>query len=169
MKKLIPILFVFFLIYGIQSKEAILIPKDAIRFRVIANSNSIEDQELKLKVKESIEPEINKLMLEAKNSKEAKEIITNNLSFIRNEVNKITKENKVNFGKNFFPEKEYLGVKYEQGDYESLVITLGSGKGKNWWCVMFPPLCLIEAEKNTNSDQIEYKFLIKEILDRYQS
>ena len=62
MKKIIPILFVFFLIYGYANKEEILIPTDAIRFRVIANSNDEIDQEVKMKVKEAIEQEVNKLM-----------------------------------------------------------------------------------------------------------
>lgn len=65
---------------------------------------------------------------------------------------------------NYFPEKEYKGVKYDEGYYESLVITLGEGKGKNWWCVLFPPLCLVEAEE---SDKVEYKFFIKELIDKY--
>ena len=50
--------------------------------------------------------------------------------------------------------------------YESLVITLGTGEGDNWWCVLFPPLCLVEADENTTSDA-EYTFFIKEIIDKY--
>ena len=75
MKKIIPILFVFFLFYGFVNKEEILIPTDAIRFRVIANSNDPMDQNLKIEVKNALEEELNKLMVSAKNSQEAKEII----------------------------------------------------------------------------------------------
>ena len=60
--------------------------------------------------------------------------------------------------------KDYVGVKYPEGEYESLVITLGEGKGDNWWCVLFPPLCLVEAEEHTD---VEYKFFVKEIIDKY--
>lgn len=74
----------------------------------------------------------------------------------------------ISFGLNYFPEKEYKGVTYEAGTYNSLVITLGSGVGKNWWCVMFPPLCLLEG-KNNNTDDINYKFYVKEIIDKYIS
>ena len=67
---------------------------------------------------------------------------------------------------NYFPSKEYKGVKYEEGYYESLVITLGKGEGDNWWCVLFPPLCLIEGEEDT---EVEYKSIVMEILDKYLS
>lgn len=168
MKKIIPILFVFFLIYGYANKEEILIPTDAIRFRVIANSNDEIDQEVKMKVKEAIEQEVNKLMLEAKNSEEAKKLINENMEHIQQIVNQYTTDNKIFFGVNYFPEKEYHGVTYPSGEYESLVITLGNGVGNNWWCVMFPPLCLLEA-KNENTDDINYKFYVQEIIEKYTS
>ncbi len=168
MKKIIPILFVFFLIYGYANKEEILIPTDAIRFRVIANSNDEIDQEVKMKVKEAIEQEVNKLMLEAKNSEEAKKLINENMEHIQQIVNQYTTDNKISFGVNYFPEKEYHGVTYPSGEYESLVITLGNGVGNNWWCVMFPPLCLLEA-KNENTDDINYKFYVQEIIEKYTS
>ena len=168
MKKIIPILFVLFLIYGYANKEEILIPTDAIRFRVIANSNDEIDQEVKMKVKEAIEQEVNKLMLEAKNSEEAKKLINDNMEHIQQIVNQYTTDNKISFGVNYFPEKEYHGVTYPSGEYESLVITLGNGVGNNWWCVMFPPLCLLEA-KNENTDDINYKFYVQEIIEKYTS
>ena len=168
MKKIIPILFVLFLIYGYANKEEILIPTDAIRFRVIANSNDKIDQEVKMKVKEAIEQEVNKLMLEAKNSEEAKKLINENMEHIQQIVNQYTTDNKISFGVNYFPEKEYHGVTYPSGEYESLVITLGNGVGNNWWCVMFPPLCLLEA-KNENTDDINYKFYVQEIIEKYTS
>ena len=168
MKKMIPILFVFFLLYGYINKEEILIPTDAIRFRVIANSNEEIDQEVKMKVKDAIEQEVNKLMLEAKNSEEAKKLINENMDNIQQIVNQYTTDNKISFGVNYFPEKEYHGVTYPSGEYESLVITLGNGVGNNWWCVMFPPLCLLEA-KNENTDDINYKFYVQEIIEKYTS
>lgn len=68
----------------------------------------------------------------------------------------------INYGKNYFPKKVYKNVIYEEGEYESLVITLGDGKGKNFWCVLFPPLCMLDEDND-----IEYKSLIKETLDKY--
>ena len=69
-----------------------------------------------------------------------------------------------NLGLNYFPEKEFKGITYDEGYYESLVITIGEGKGDNWWCVLFPPLCMLEAEESTD---VEYKSFVKEIVDKY--
>ena len=70
----------------------------------------------------------------------------------------------INYGLNYFPKKEYKGTIYNEGYYESLVVTLGSGLGDNWWCVLFPPLCLIEASDSSN---IEYTTLVSEVLNKY--
>ena len=56
---------------------------------------------------------------------------------------------------------------YKEGNYESLVITLGEGMGKNWWCVLFPPICLLEAEEDQESSEVEYKFFLQELIDKY--
>ena len=72
----------------------------------------------------------------------------------------------INYGDNYFPEKEYKGVEYEAGTYESLVITLGSGKGHNWWCVMFPPLCLIDEKENL--DNAEYTFYAQKLINKFK-
>ena len=80
--------------------------------------------------------------------------------------NNIKENYTINYGSNYFPEKEYKGVKYEEGEYESLVVTLGDGAGENFWCVLFPPLCLLEGEEN-EKDNIEYSSFIKEVIDKY--
>lgn len=168
MKKIIPVLFIFFLIYGFSNKKEILIPSDAIRFRIIANSNNEKDQALKMQIKEAVEKELQSKIVNAGNTAQAEIIINQNLENIKNVVSNYTDDFNISFGLNYFPEKEYKGVTYEAGTYNSLVITLGSGVGKNWWCVMFPPLCLLEG-KNNNTDDINYKFYVKEIIDKYIS
>ena len=101
---------------------------------------------------------------------EARKIIKDNINELDSNVKKVLEKEKYNknytisYGQNYFPEKEYKGVKYKEGYYESLVITLGEGEGNNWWCVLFPPLCLVEAEE---ADEVEYKFFIKELIDKY--
>ena len=70
----------------------------------------------------------------------------------------------IHFGQNYFPEKNFKGVTYEEGYYNSLLVTLGEGKGDNWWCVLFPPMCLMEAEE---SEEVEYKFFIQELIEKY--
>ena len=77
-------------------------------------------------------------------------------------TNNSDKNFKINYGKNYFPRKEYKNVIYEEGEYESVVITIGDGNGKNFWCVLFPPLCMMDEDSN-----IEYSSLVKEIIDKY--
>ena len=164
MKKVIPILFIFFVIYAISNKEEILIPDYAIRFRIIANSNSESDQELKMTIKADLDNVLSPLMSEAKTSKEAKDILEENMDTIENIVNKYGVVHTISLGKNYFPEKEYKGVYYDEGYYESLLVTIGDGAGYNWWCVLFPPLCLMEASE---SEEVEYKFFVQELIDKY--
>ena len=84
------------------------------------------------------------------------------LNKIEDILNKYDISYKINFGQNFFPQKNYQGITYPAGNYESLVITLGEGLGDNWWCVLYPPLCLIENK--FDSSNIEYRSYIKDII-----
>ena len=167
MKKFIIILFVitFFLI-TINKEKQITIPNESIRYRIIANSNSLIDQKNKWEANTKIIPIITNIMLESSNIDEARKSINKNINNIESELNKMNINYTINFGYNYFPKKEYKEVIYKKGNYESLVITLGNGYGDNWWCVLFPPLCLIDAKENDLSN-IEYKFYINEILNKY--
>ena len=73
----------------------------------------------------------------------------------------------IDYGMHEFPQKNYKGITYEAGEYESLLVTLGEGKGDNWWCILFPPICLLEAEETGNDNSVEYKFFIKDIIEKY--
>lgn len=171
-KTIILLLFIFgfyFIISDVMAKN-IEIPDDAIRIRVVPNSNSDYDQEIKGKVRDELQTSMYDLLKDTKSSDDARKLLEENLDYIKNNVENVLEREKynknfdVNFGMNYFPEKEYKGVKYEEGYYESLLVTLGEGKGDNWWCVLFPPLCLIEAEEST---EVEYKSIVKELLDKY--
>lgn len=175
MKKSIVLLMIIFVFYMFVSKSVVrglTIPDDAIRIRIIPNSNSEFDQRVKRSVRDKLEITMYDLLKDAKSSDEASEIIKNNLSLVDNDVKNVLNNNnydlgyKINYGYNYFPEKEYKGVKYEEGYYESLLVTLGKGEGDNWWCVLFPPLCLIEGEE---ADKVEYKSIVEEILKKYLS
>jgi len=161
-----------YMIIGVKAEELVEIPNNAIRIRVIANSNSEYDQEKKSEIRKEVQLYMQDLLKDAKTTEEARTIINNNLNNLNKELdNYLTqinynKEYKINFGLNYFPEKEYKGIKYKEGLYESLLITLGEGKGNNWWCVLFPPICLLEAEE-TETDNIEYKSLVKELIKKY--
>ncbi len=154
------------------NKDVIEIPNDSIRVRVIANSNSMKDQLEKEQVKENLQIYLEQLLRDKKTKLDTENSIKNNLSNIRNNIettlNKLNSNTKVyiNYGNNYFPKKEFKGVIYQEGYYESLVITLGKGNGNNWWCVLFPPLCLMKED--TNMNEIEYKLYIEEIISKYK-
>ena len=171
MKKLILVIFIIVCFYVcLGHVSSLVIPEDALRIRVIANSNDEYDQGVKSIVKENIQYKMYDLLKDTKGIDEARKIIHNNLNNIYSEVEKTLQllnynlGYDINYGLNYFPSKEYKGVIYNEGYYESLVITLGEGKGDNWWCVLFPPLCLIEAEA---SDDVEYTSFVKELLEKY--
>lgn len=166
MKKVVIILFFLTILFVNKKEEEFIIPEDAIRFRVIANSNTFEDQATKVEIKNNIENIVKKDLLLSKNQAEAKEILLKNVPEIKQMINHYQIPYEINYGKNYFPEKEYKGITYEEGIYESLVVTLGSGAGDNWWCLMFPPLCLLDTEKNDLSNA-EYRIFVKDIFKKY--
>ena len=166
------LILITYMVIGVKAEELVEIPDEAIRIRVIGNSNSEYDQEKKQELRKDVQIYIQSLLKDAKTINDAREIINNNLENINTNVdnylhnlNYNTKYN-INFGLNYFPEKEYKGIKYKEGLYESLLITLGEGKGNNWWCVLFPPICLLEAEE-TETNEVEYKSFVKEIINKY--
>ena len=167
MKKIIIILFILSLgVMFSKKEEDILIPNNAIRFRVVANSNSLSDQQEKLVIKENIEKEVYNLISSANNSEDVKALINNNIDQIKKIVDKYNVKYDINYGYNYFPTKNYKGVMYQAGNYESLVITLGQGMGDNFWCVLFPPLCLLDNDKE-DVGEVEYKMYVKNLLDNF--
>lgn len=167
MKKVIVILFII-IVVGVlyNEKENILIPDNAIRFRVIANSDKKEDQELKLEIKNDVEKELYKIIADAKNINEARNMINDNLDKVDNILKEYDVSYDISFGNNYFPEKIYKGITYKAGDYESLVITVGEGLGKNWWCVLFPPLCLLD--ENNSLDNVSYELYAKKLINNFK-
>ena len=149
-----------------------LIPEDAIRIRVIANSNSEYDQEIKTKVKDTLENDMYNILKGTTDLEDVRKLIKDNLDNVEKNIDKTLQEEEyklpftVNFGLNYFPKKEFKGITYDEGYYESVVVTLGEGVGDNWWCVLFPPLCMLEAEE-TNATDVEYTTMVKTIIDKY--
>lgn len=124
-----------------------------IRFHVIANSDSDEDQNLKLKVRDAVINYLQPKLLESESIEESELIIKREYS----ELEKISKNIILQKGYNYdvkigidyseFPTKQYSNVVLPAGEYKALKIIIGEGSGKNWWCVMFPPLCFVDEEK----------------------
>ena len=114
---------------------------------------------------------LSKIIKNSTNIDESRMLINNNINKLSNSISNTLNNNNsketfsINYGNNYFPEKQYRGVKYKEGEYESLVVKIGKGEGKNFWCVLFPPLCLIDEKKETSN--IEYRILIKDILNKY--
>ncbi len=150
--------------------EKKVIKDESIRLRILANSNKIEDQRIKMEVAKSVQKELYELLKNTKDVKEARTKILDNLDNIKKEIETTLQNNdtslnyQINYGKNYFPSKNYKGIIYNEGEYESLLVSLNQGKGDNWWCILFPPLCLLEAEEST---EVEYKLLVKEIIEKY--
>ncbi len=158
-----------YVVYNNVKAEEIVIPNTAIRLRVIPNSNNLLDQEMKGKVKEYLEKNLYKNFANVDDIDEARTIINNNIPKIEEDITSIFNENnynmnfKVKYGNNYFPEKEYKGITYKEGYYESLVVEIGEAKGDNFWCVLFPSLCLLETEETT---EVEYKLGVLELINK---
>ena len=172
MKKTLIIIAIIIMALTTTKKQVISIPKEAIRFRVIANSNNVTDQILKEEITNNIYKEFSSLNFKEKNIASIRNDIKSKIPLIEEIVENtieskgLKKEYNINYGMNYFPEKQYKGILYEEGEYESLVITIGDGLGDNFWCVLFPPLCLLEAEEKDTSE-VEYTSFIKEVLEKY--
>ena len=119
-----------------------------IRLHVVANSDSVEDQAVKLQVRDAVVSCLQSAMTEITDAEEAKVYIQNNIPKIQQTANRVlascgrTPDAVVTLGKECFDTRYYDTFKLPSGVYESLRITIGEGTGKNWWCVVFPTLCL---------------------------
>ncbi|MDO5393246.1 MAG: stage II sporulation protein R [Mycoplasmatota bacterium] len=172
MKKLTVIIFIIITILCLNKQATVTVPREAIRFRIIANSNKEKDQYIKKQIVTNLNSTIKKIEFTPKDLSTSRQNIKQSIPEFSQVVEKTLKElnasekYSINYGLNYFPEKEYKGIKYEAGEYESLVITLGDGLGENFWCILFPPLCLLEAEDENTTD-IEYTSFIEEIINKY--
>lgn len=165
MKKIINILSVILIItsIGVYAKnynnpiETVYnyddVKNSLIRFHVLANSDNKEDQNLKLKVKDEVINYLYSYLKDSKSLEESRNILKEQEDYVKEIANKVIKENGFNYsiktelGYENFPEKSYGSIVLPQGKYEAFRIIIGNGKGHNWWCVMFPPLCFTDVTK----------------------
>ena len=167
--------------WTIASSQSKLSNEDFIRFHVIANSDSNDDQQLKLAVRDGVMAKINSELIRETMAQElaeetrvsldleqSRKYIQDNLAEIEETAERIIRENGYDYrveaelGVKWIPQKTYGDVIFPSGNYEALNITIGEGKGQNWWCVLFPPLCLIGAEPPEDEE------LAEEALDIYK-
>jgi stage II sporulation protein R len=147
---IVTILFLYIPKNEVTAKEEVIIPNEAIRLRILANSDSDSDQQLKRKVRDAVNQEITKWVKDLTSLEDAREVIQLHLSDIQKIAEKVVQEQnesqsvKAKFDLVQFPTKLYGQFLYPAGEYEAILITLGEGKGANWWCVLFPPLCFLD-------------------------
>lgn len=177
-KKLILLLSIFIISfiyivdpYIVESKplEEDLFNNDIIRFHVRANSDTEEDQALKLKVRDEVLDMMNQKFKLETTIEDSKEIIKNSIEEIKDVAEFVLKDEgkdylvDVTLGKEIFPIRKYGNMVFPQGEYETLLIEIGEAQGKNWWCVMFPPLCFVDI---THSLAVETPELEEYIVDK---
>lgn len=152
-----------------------------VRLHVRANSDNPQDQKLKLKVRDSIIDYLS-CNLQADNQQEAICYIHDNMDTIIATAQKVVLNNGYNYPVNAvldvtqFPDKEYGSMTFPAGEYCSLNVNIGSGQGHNWWCVLYPPLCLIddvtaqfpEDSENEIQEAVsenEYKYITQPVFE----
>ncbi|QDP41674.1 stage II sporulation protein R [Radiobacillus deserti] len=147
-----------------QEKNYQVIPDEAIRLRILANSDKEADQQLKRRVRDKVNAQINEWVQDMSDIEEARLLIQDNLPEIEKLVANTLEEHnsdqpyRVRYGKGVkFPTKVYGSYVYPAGKYEAILITLGEGKGANWWCVLFPPLCFLDFSNGTSVAEPEQK------------
>jgi len=155
-KKTILILSLFiitmvYLVYPyMEVKNTNSFKEDIIRFHIKANSDMEEDQLLKIKIRDEVLDAMGKEFGNSTSIEETRAIVENNLDYIKNIAEDVVaREGKdysvnISMGNKKFPTRQYGNITFPSGEYETVMLTIGEGKGKNWWCVMFPPLCFID-------------------------
>ncbi len=136
-----------------------VIPEEAIRLRILANSDSEKDQEVKRAVRDAVNKQMNEWVEQLTSIEEARQVISSRLpeleKIAKNELIKhgLSYSVSIDFGDVQFPTKLYGQYLYPAGTYEAVLITLGEGKGANWWCVLFPPLCFMDFSNSAAVSQ----------------
>lgn len=192
LKIFVPLFLVFVFMFSyiapfIETSENI--SNQVFRLHILANSDSTEDQQLKLKVRDEILKKGEKVFASSNSLEETIELCKNNIALFQQTAEQCLKDNgsdhevKVYVDKEYFNTREYDEITLPSGIYNALKIEIGQGKGHNWWCVMFPAICLSsvtddelnkylseDEQKLVNSDsKYEVRFKIVEIYEKVKS
>ena len=155
-----------------------------LRFHILANSDSKEDQSLKLKVRDEIVRYTDEMFAQCKNKEDAVNSAKNHITQIEKKASEVIRSNGYDYTvkacvtKMHFDTRTYSDFTLPAGEYDAVRITIGSGEGHNWWCVLYPAVCVPSAEKNigsvlnknetdivTESDKYIIRFKIVEWID----
>lgn len=186
----LPLLLVFTLLFGSLSSTNNAsndISTKVLRMHVLANSNSIEDQKLKIAVKNSILKATQELFSNSNSLDESINITKNNTALIKSSAEEVIKKYnksydvKVYVDNEFFDVREYKDFTLPSGNYNTVKVVIGEGKGKNWWCVMYPAVCISacsddfdkaltkEEKKLITSKKYIPKFKMLEIINKIKN
>lgn len=130
------------------------IAQEIIRFHVIANSDSKEDQELKILVKNTLVSSLSPLLSDVTSKEEAISVLSRQMDAMKALAEETIQANGYSYNVNvtmanvYFPLKIYGNYTFPPGYYDALRVQIGNAQGKNWWCVMFPPLCFVDETYN---------------------
>ncbi len=149
-------LFLFLCIMPVHGESEIY--DNVLRLHVLANSDSEADQALKIKVRDAVLSESEKIFASCKTREEAIIAVNENTELLEAAAKKVIEEEgysypvSIEFGEEEYPTRNYESTSFPSGKYLSLRIIIGEGKGENWWCVLFPPMCLSAASKSSTED-----------------
>lgn len=144
------------------------IAEQVVRIHIRANSNSEEDQAVKLAVRDDITAYLTSKLEGCENKTDALRVLDGEKENLRYIAQKALERNgydykvRVELKPESFPERTYDDYTFPAGEYDALMIYLGEGTGDNWWCVAFPPLCFLPGD----GENITYASWVKELLDR---
>lgn len=146
---------------------------ECIRLHIRANSNNTDDQNVKYKVKEAVVNYLTPKLTDCKDFDDVYKTVKESQLDLQNicldELKKhgFYYEVSVSLREEYFPARDYDGYVFDDGIYNALIINLGTGKGDNWWCVIYPPLCFLGAA-DTDSENIIYKSKIYELIQQWK-
>ena len=131
-----------------------VISSGLVRLHVIAASDDDAEQALKLRVRDDVLEYLSPKLDEVSDSDEARQIIKSELPNIRKAAERSAegREIQVSLSEEYYPTREYESFSLPAGRYQSLRVIIGEGEGHNWWCVVFPPLCISAAEQEKAMD-----------------
>ena len=156
--------------YALPCSADLSIYRDTVRIHVIANSDSEEDQTLKLKVRDEVGKTASLLLQNCTSKKEAEYILSHNLSTIEKSADGVLQKEGAQYrsvsviGEEYYPTRDYGTFRLPCGKYTSLQIKLGEAEGENWWCVIYPSFCLEPSCKKIPAIALEqggYKIKFK--------
>lgn len=158
---LIFLLFIYIIFCAQSYSNAVSseLSNSVFRLHVLANSDSEEDQQLKLKVRDALLSYMNTLSSNCNTKEEAIQIATQHQNEFQTIAENVIVENGYNYpvqikiNNFYFPTKSYGDISLPAGYYDALRVEIGEAKGHNWWCVMFPPLCFVDISSGVVPDE----------------